>query len=42
LSGGVPRRINAVATNALLIGFGRDAAWIDSSIIEETASELFS
>jgi len=40
LSGGVPRRINAVATNALLIGYGRDAAWIDASIIEETAAEL--
>ena len=42
LSGGVPRRINAVATNALLIGFGRDAAWIDAAIVEETASELLS
>ncbi|TGU73926.1 AAA family ATPase [Geomonas terrae] len=40
LSGGVPRRINAVATNALLIGYGRDAAWIDAAIIEETAAEL--
>ena len=40
LSGGVPRRINAVATNALLIGFGRDAALIDASIVEETAAEL--
>jgi type II secretory pathway predicted ATPase ExeA len=40
LSGGVPRRINAVATNALLIGFGKDAALIDASIVEETAGEL--
>ena len=40
LSGGVPRRINAVATNALLIGYGRDAALIDAAIIEETAAEL--
>jgi type II secretory pathway predicted ATPase ExeA len=40
LSGGVPRRINAVATNALLIGFGRDASWIDASVVEETAAEL--
>ena len=40
LSGGVPRRINAVATNALLIGFGRDATWIDASVVEEAASEL--
>jgi type II secretory pathway predicted ATPase ExeA len=40
LSGGVPRRINAVATNALLVGYGRDAAWIDDTIIEEIKSEL--
>jgi general secretion pathway protein A len=40
LSGGVPRRINAVATNALLTGYGMDAAWIDGSIVDETASEL--
>jgi type II secretory pathway predicted ATPase ExeA len=40
LSGGVPRKINSVATNALLIGFGRDAAWIDGSVIEECAAEL--
>lgn len=42
LSQGVPRRINAVATNALLIGYGKDAAWIDSTIVEETAAELLS
>ena len=40
LSGGVPRRINAVATNALLIAFGQDASWIDATIVEETAAEL--
>lgn len=40
LSGGVPRRINAVATNALLIGFGKDASWIDGALVEETAAEL--
>ena len=40
LSGGVPRRINAVATNALLIGFGRDASWIDSDIVSECAVEM--
>lgn len=40
LSGGVPRRINVIATNALLEGFGRDAAWIDASIIEEMTHEL--
>ncbi len=39
-SGGVPRRINVIATNALLEGFGRDAAWIDGEIIEQMADEL--
>jgi len=29
LSGGVPRRINLIATNSLLDGFGTDACWID-------------
>jgi len=40
LSGGVPRRINAVATNALLIGYGRDSSWIDAVIVSECAAEL--
>jgi type II secretory pathway predicted ATPase ExeA len=40
LSGGVPRRINAVATNALLIGYGRDSSWIDGAIVSECAEEL--
>ena len=40
LSGGVPRKINVIATNALLEGFGRDAALIDAGIIEEMADEL--
>ena len=40
LSGGVPRRINTVATNALLVGFGRDASWIDASIVSECAAEM--
>ncbi|HEX5773334.1 MAG TPA: ATPase, partial [Geomobilimonas sp.] len=40
LSGGVPRRINIIATNALLEGFGRDAAIIDGSIIEDMTAEL--
>ncbi len=40
LSGGVPRRINAIATNALLAGYGKDAAWIDDVIIEEVRNEL--
>ena len=39
-SGGVPRKINAIATNALLEGFGRDAAWIDADIVEEMSDEL--
>jgi general secretion pathway protein A len=39
-SGGVPRKINVVATNALLEGFGRDAAWIDAALIEEIIDEL--
>jgi general secretion pathway protein A len=40
LSGGIPRRINAVATNALLVGYGKDAAWIDDAIIEELKDEM--
>jgi type II secretory pathway predicted ATPase ExeA len=41
LSGGVPRKINIIATNALLEGFGRDASWIDASIVEEMSKELY-
>ena len=40
LSGGVPRKINVIATNALLVGFGRDAALIDGGIIEGLKDEL--
>lgn len=40
LSGGVPRKINVIATNALLEGFGRDASWIDEVIIEGLKEEL--
>jgi len=40
LTGGVPRRINSMATNALLVAFGCDAALIDSSIIEEIKDEM--
>jgi general secretion pathway protein A len=40
LSEGVPRRINAIATNALLVGYGKDASWIDDSVIEEVRNEL--
>jgi type II secretory pathway predicted ATPase ExeA len=41
ISGGIPRKINTIATNALLIGFGNDVSLIDSSIVDETAHELF-
>lgn len=40
LSGGVPRKINVIATNSLLEGFGRDASWIDGVIIEGLKEEL--
>jgi len=40
LTGGVPRTINSMATNALLVGYGLDAALIDSSIIHEIKDEL--
>ena len=40
LSGGVPRRINTVATNALLVAYGNDAAVIDASIIQEVSNEV--
>lgn len=40
LSGGVPRMINQIATNALLEGFGQDATLIDSSVLEQLEREL--
>lgn len=40
LSGGVPRKINVIATNALLEGFGMEAAWIDGAIVEGVRDEL--
>jgi type II secretory pathway predicted ATPase ExeA len=40
LTGGVPRKINSVATNALLVAYGNDAALIDSAIIDEIKDEL--
>lgn len=40
LTGGVPRKINTMATNALLVAFGNDAALIDSDIIDEIKDEL--
>ncbi len=41
LSGGVPRRINVIATNALLEGFGRDVGVIDATIIESMTDEMY-
>jgi len=40
LTGGVPRKINSMATNALLVAYGTDAALIDSAIINEIKDEL--
>ncbi|MFH1201740.1 MAG: AAA family ATPase [Candidatus Omnitrophota bacterium] len=39
-SGGIPRRINNICDLALLTGFGRKLALIDSPIIEEAAADL--
>jgi type II secretory pathway predicted ATPase ExeA len=40
ITGGVPRKINSMATNALLVAYGSDAALIDSAIINEIKDEL--
>jgi type II secretory pathway predicted ATPase ExeA len=40
LSGGVPRMINQIATNAILEGYGSDLAIIDASVVDAVASEL--
>ncbi|HEY3308313.1 MAG TPA: AAA family ATPase [Desulfuromonadaceae bacterium] len=40
LTGGVPRKINSMATNALLVAYGNDAALIDSAIVNEIKDEL--
>lgn len=40
LSGGVPRRINSIASNALLSGFEREATLIDGTVIEDLRHEL--
>lgn len=40
LSGGVPRKINTLATNALLVAYGNDAAMIDAAIIQEVRDEV--
>jgi type II secretory pathway predicted ATPase ExeA len=40
LSGGIPRKINIVATNSLLVGFGHDATLIEAAHVEEVRGEL--
>jgi len=40
LSGGVPRKINLIATNALLEGFGMESTWVEGTIIEGLKNEL--
>jgi type II secretory pathway predicted ATPase ExeA len=40
LTGGIPRRINSLATNALLVAYGNDCALIDATIINEIKDEL--
>jgi len=40
LTGGVPRKINSMATNALLVAYGSDAALIDSRVVDEIKDEL--
>ncbi|BCA80020.1 AAA family ATPase [Desulfuromonas sp. AOP6] len=39
-SGGVPRKINQIASLALLEGFGREARSIDSAVLESVMNEL--
>ena len=40
LSGGVPRKINSLATNSLLVAFGNERVLVDSSIVAEVCDEL--
>lgn len=40
LSGGVPRMINLLATNALLEGFGREQSFIDAELLESLRDEM--
>lgn len=40
LSAGVPRKINQIATNAILEGYGRDEAIIDAAVVDAVESEL--
>lgn len=39
-SGGLPRRVNQVAQNAMLEAFGRDAEAIDAAVVEAAAADL--
>ncbi len=40
ISGGVPRKINSIATNALLVAYGSDAAMVDGMIVGEVKDEF--
>lgn len=40
LSGGIPRKINQIATNALLLGYGADATVIEACILEGMEREI--
>jgi type II secretory pathway predicted ATPase ExeA len=39
-SGGLPRRINQLAANALLEGFAREVEWIGGDVVEAAAADL--
>jgi type II secretory pathway predicted ATPase ExeA len=39
-SGGVPRVINNLCTNALLLGFGREERPVSSATVDEAAQEI--
>ena len=39
-SGGLPRRVNQLAQNALLEAFGRDAETVDAAVVEAAAADL--
>ncbi len=39
ITGGVPRRINSIATNSLLVAYGNDAAMVDALIVNEVKEE---
>ena len=39
-SGGLPRRINQLAANAMLEGFAREAEGIGAEVVEAAATDL--